>query len=65
MNLLRQWIKALYNFLVGDLRILLGTLGALVIVTLLARVLPGGSGILFFVLLAITLTLSLRYELAP
>lgn len=65
MNLLTRWIKAIYNFLVGDMRILLGTLGALVVATLLARVSPSGAGLLLFGLLASTLTLSLRHELAP
>ncbi|MCX6050668.1 MAG: hypothetical protein NT075_36725 [Chloroflexi bacterium] len=65
MNLLARWIKAIYNFLVGDMRILIGTLVALVLVALCAYVLPGGTGLLFFGLLAITLTLALRHEITP
>jgi hypothetical protein len=65
MNLLTRGVKAVYMFLVGDMRILIGTLGALVVVDLSARVSPSESGLLLFGLLAITLTLALRREIAP
>ncbi len=65
MNLLARWLKAVYQFLVGDMRILLGALGALIIAALLAYVAPSGAGLLLFALLAITLLLALRHELAP
>ena len=65
MSLLTRSIKAVYNFLVGDMRILLGTLIALIIIGLAVRATPSGAGVLLFILLTITLTLSLRHELAP
>ncbi len=58
-------IKAIYNFLVGDMRILIGTLVALVVVDLLAPFAAVAMGPLLFVLLTGTLLLSLRHEVAP
>ncbi len=65
MNPLIRGIVAVYNFLVGDMRILIGTLVALAIVGLIAGVSPIWAGPLLFVLLSITLTLSLRREIEP
>ncbi len=65
MSLLTRGIQAIYTFLVGDMRILIGTLVALVVVDLCVRVSPSGAGLLLFGLLAITLTLALRREIAP
>ena len=63
MNPLVRGIIAIYNFLVGDMRILIGTLAALVIVGLVAGVSPLWAGPLLFVLLSLTLALSLRREI--
>ena len=63
MNMLTRSITAVYMFLVGDMRILLGTLVALVVTALATRITPSGAGLLLFVLLAVTLTLSLRREI--
>jgi hypothetical protein len=65
MNPLVRGILAIYNFLVGDIRILIGTLAALLIVGLVAGVSPIWSGPLLFVLLSLTLALSLRREIEP
>jgi hypothetical protein len=65
MQLLSGWVKAVYYFLVGDMRILLGTLIAVVVTSFLTMVSPSWAGIVLFGLLAITLTLSLRREIAP
>ncbi len=65
MNPLVRGIKAIYNFLVGDMRILIGTLVALAIVGLVASVSPVWAGLLLFVLLSLTLALSLRREVEP
>ena len=63
MNPLMRGIMAIYNFLVGDMRILIGTLVALAIVGLVAGVSPVWAGPLLFVLLSATLALSLRREI--
>lgn len=65
MNVLARWLQAVYQFLVGDMRILLGTLGALIVAAFVTYVSPGGAGLLLFALLALTLLFSLRHELAP
>ena len=65
MSVLTRGLKAVYNFLVGDMRILIGTLVTLLIVWLVVRVSPAGAGALFFLLLALTLSLSLRREVEP
>ena len=65
MNLLVRWLKAIYNFLVGDVRILLGTLGAVGLSAFVAYGAPSGAGLLLFALLALTLAFALRHELAP
>jgi hypothetical protein len=65
MKLLFSWVKAVYYFLVGDMRILLGTLVAVVVTSFLTTVSPSWAGVVLFGLLAITLTLSLRREIAP
>jgi hypothetical protein len=56
---------AIYNFLVGVLRILIGTLVSLLIAGLVAGVSPMWAGPLLFVLLSLTLALSLRREIEP
>jgi len=65
MNPIVRGIIAIYNFLVGDMRILIGTLVALAIVGLVAGVSPIWAGPLLFVLLSLTLALSLRREIEP
>ena len=65
MNPILRGIVAIYNFLVGDMRILIGTLVALAIVGLVAAVSPIWAGPLLFVLLSVTLALSLRHEIEP
>ena len=65
MNPFVRGIMAIYNFLVGDMRILIGTLVALAIVGLVAAVSPIWAGPLLFVLLSVTLALSLRREIEP
>jgi hypothetical protein len=65
MNPILRGIVAIYNFLVGDMRILIGTLVALVITGLVAGVSPIWAGPLLFVLLSLTLVLSLRREIEP
>ena len=56
---------AIYNFLVGDLVILIGTLVSLLIAGLVAGLSPMWAGPLLFVLLSLTLALSLRREIEP
>ena len=65
MNPIVRGIMAIYNFLVGDLRILIGTLVSLLIAGLVAGVSPMWAGPLLFVLLSLTLALSLRHEIEP
>jgi len=65
MSVLTRSLKAIYLFLVGDMRILIGTIVALILVWLVVQVSPVWAGALFFLLLALTLTMSLRNELAP
>ena len=65
MNPLMRGIMAIYNFLVGDMRILIGTLVALAVVGLVAGVSPIWAGPLLFVLLSVILVLSLRHEIEP
>ena len=62
MDIIIRGIKSLFNFMVGDIRLLIGTLASLAIAALAARALPGLSGLLLFVLLAITLAVALRRE---
>jgi hypothetical protein len=65
MQMIVRWLKAIFNFLVGDVRLLVGTAVALLIVALVARLSPLWAGPLLFVLLAITLALALRREIHP
>jgi hypothetical protein len=65
MNILKGAITAVFNFLVGDIRILIGTIVALAIAAVLADVSPAWAGLLLFAMLAITLALALRRELEP
>jgi hypothetical protein len=65
MSVLSRGLKAVFDFLVGDMRILVGTLVALLVVALAAGVAPVWSGPLLFALLAVTLTLALRREIQP
>lgn len=54
-----------YNFLVGDMRILLGTLLALVITWLVAGFAPGLAGIIFVFLVVATTTVAIWREVTP
>ena len=62
MRVLQQAILAFYNFLVGDIRILIGTFVALLATALLAPIAPGVAGLVLLVLLGATLVVSLRRE---
>lgn len=62
LQVVRNVTKALFNFFVGDLRILIGTLLALVVAAEISGLLPVPSGILLFAMIAITLAASLRRE---
>lgn len=63
MNLVVRSVLAVYTFLVGDIRILVGTLSALIAAGLAARLSPVAAGGLLVVLLALTLAVALRREL--
>jgi membrane protein implicated in regulation of membrane protease activity len=65
MSILTGAVTAVFNFLVGDLRILIGTIVALAVAAILAGVSPAWAGLLLFAMLAITLALALRRELEP
>ena len=65
MSALTNGVKAAYNFLVGDMRILIGTLATVIVTGFLAAVLPTGAGLVSFLLLAMTLGFSLRHEIHP
>jgi hypothetical protein len=65
MQLIARALKAIYNFLVGDIYLLIGTLLALLVVALAARVSPLSAGPLLVIVLAVTLALALRREIAP
>jgi hypothetical protein len=56
-------IKAVYNFIVGDMRLLIGTALALLVAGLMARWSSQVAGPLLFVSLALTLALALRREI--
>ena len=60
MNLIVRSVLAVYTFLVGDIRILVGTLSALMAAGLVARLSPVAAGGLLVVLLALTLAVALR-----
>lgn len=63
MNLVVRSVLAVYTFLVGDIRILVGTLSALIAAGLAARLFPVAAGGLLVALLALTLAVALRREL--
>jgi hypothetical protein len=65
MRIIAGWLRAIFNFLVGDMRLLAGTLVALLVVAFAAQAAPLWAGLLFVVVLAITLALALRRELRP
>ena len=65
MSILTGAVTAVFNFLVGDIRILIGTIVALVAAAVLAGVSPAWAGLLLFAMLAVTLALALRHELEP
>lgn len=65
MQRIRAWINAVFNFVVGDMRLLVGTAIALVVAGVLAPVLPQAAGALLFVLVAITLAVALQREIRP
>lgn len=59
------FLNAVFDFVVGDMRLLIGTLVALAIGGLLARVSPEAAGPVLFVLLAATLAVALQRETRP
>jgi carbon starvation protein CstA len=65
MRVLSQVLKAIFNFIVGDMRLLIGTGVALLVAALAARSAPLWTGPLFFLLLAVALGLALRREIRP
>lgn len=65
MNVLTRGGKAIFDFVVGDIRLLLGTLVALLIVAGVVRGASAAAGPLLVVLLVGTLVRALRRELAP
>lgn len=65
MSTLADGVRAVYYFLVGDMRILAGTLAAVVLTGLLASTAPALAGLQLFALVAITLAFALRHEIHP
>jgi hypothetical protein len=65
METIKRWILSFYNFLVGDIRILVGTLLALGITWLLAGVAPALAGWFFILMVIATLTVALWREVTP
>jgi uncharacterized membrane protein len=63
--MLKNAITSVYNFLVGDLRILIGVLILLPLVALVARWSPSVAGLLMLALVIGTLFVTLRYETIP
>lgn len=65
MSLVARWVQAAFNFLVGDIRLLLGTGIALLVIALSVRWLAAWAGPLLVLLLVVTLALALERELRP
>jgi tryptophan-rich sensory protein len=65
MNIMTRGVKAVYNFLVGDMRLLIGTLVALVLTAVVAPLSPVAAGALLVVVVVLTLGASLRRETMP
>ena len=65
MRIITRWIKAIFNFLVGDIYLLAGTIVALLVTALAVQLSPLWAGPLFVAALAATLALALRRELRP
>ncbi len=63
MNAIVGAARAVYNFVVGDMRLLVGTLLALIVAGLLARAAPAAAGAALLLLLIVTLVVSLQREL--
>jgi uncharacterized membrane protein len=63
--MLKNAITSVYNFLVGDLRILIGVLILLPLVALVARWSPSVAGLFMLALVIGTLFVTLRYETIP
>jgi uncharacterized membrane protein len=63
--MLKNALTSVYNFLVGDLRILIGVLVLLPLVALVAQWLPSVAGLFMLVLVIGTLFVTLRYETIP
>jgi hypothetical protein len=63
MQWIRQALKAIFNFLVGDWYLLIGALVALVAAAFAARVSALAAGPLLLLVLAITLAVALRREI--
>ncbi len=62
---LQNALLSFYNFLVGDMRILIGTLLALLITWLMVGIAPALAGIMFVVLVVTTTTVSIWREITP
>ena len=65
MQLITRLFAAIFNFVVGDMRLLIGTVLALVITSVIVRVSPEVAGLLLFALFATTLTVALQRETKP
>jgi len=65
MKTIQGWIISFYNFLVGDMRILLGSLLALAITWLLAGVAPALAGFALVLMIVATLAVAIWREVTP
>jgi uncharacterized membrane protein len=63
--MLKNALISVYNFLVGDLRILIGVLILLPLVALAAQWSPSVAGLFMLVLVIGTLFVTLRHETIP
>jgi len=62
MNTIQRGIKAVFNFVVGDMRLMIGTFAALVVAAVVAKIMPSLAGVLMFLVLALALAVALRRE---
>jgi len=65
MQALKHGINAVFAFLVGDLRLLIGTFAALIIAFLVVQLSPLAAGPLLLVLIVLTLAAALWREIHP
>lgn len=65
MGAIKRSVLSFYNFLVGDIQILVGTLLALCITWLLVGIAPTMAGFLFVLMVIATLTVALWREVTP